>query len=105
MAAGDEAFARPVRGPVAGQESLTIDARGWRPSFDSFRQYTDAWCMVLNVPYMCTLTTESNSSGVIENIILSRRMPALFTSTSSRPNASIAVLMMFPAPSYSATLS
>ena len=69
-----------------------IEARGWRPSFDSLRQYTDAWCIVLKVPYMCTLTTASKSSGVIENIILSRRMPALFTSTSRRPNASIAVL-------------
>ena len=50
---------------------------------------------MLNVPYRCTLTTASKSSGDIENIILSRRMPALFTSTSRRPNASIAVSMMF----------
>jgi hypothetical protein len=54
---------------------LMIDARGWRPSFDSLRQYTDAWCIVLKAPYMCTLTTASKSSGVIENIILSLRIP------------------------------
>ena len=54
-----------------------IEARGWRPSFDSLRQYTDAWCIVLKAPYMCTLTTASKSSGVIENIILSRRMPGV----------------------------
>ena len=29
---------------------------------------------MLNVPYMCTLTTASKSSGDIENIILSRRI-------------------------------
>ena len=82
-----------------------IEARGWRPSFDSLRQYTDAWCIVLKAPYMCTFTTASKSSGVIENIILSRRMPALFTRMSRRPNASIAVPMMFLAPSKSVTLS
>jgi len=82
-----------------------IAARGWRPSFDSLRQYAEAWCIVLKAPYRCTLTTESKSSGDIENIILSRRIPALLTSTSSRPNASIAEPMMFLAPSKSATLS
>ena len=40
-----------------------------------------------------------------KNIILSRRMPALLTSTSSLPKASIAVPTMFLAPSKSATLS
>ncbi len=72
---------------------------------DSLRQYAEACRIVLKVPYMCTLTTASKSSGVIENIILSRRMPALFTSTSSPPNASIAVFTMLPAPSWSATQS
>ena len=78
---------------------LTIEALGWRPSLDSLRQYAEACCIVLKAPYMWTFTTASKSSGDIENIILSRRMPALFTSTSSRPNASIAVLTMLPAPS------
>ena len=35
----------------------------------------------------------------------SRRMPALLTTPSTLPNSSIAVLMMFSAPSGSATLS
>ena len=56
---------------------LMIEARGWRPSFDSFRQCTDAWCIVLNVPLRCTRITESNSSSVIEKIIRSRRMPGV----------------------------
>ena len=82
-----------------------IEALGWRPSFDSLRQYAEAWCIVLKVPYMCTLTTVSKSSGVIENIMRSRRTPALFTRTSSRPKASMAVLTMRSAPSKSETLS
>ena len=76
---------------------LMIEALGWRPSFDSLRQYAEAWRIVLKAPYMWTLTTASKSSGCIENIILSRSTPALFTRTSRRPNASIAVLMMFAA--------
>ena len=78
---------------------LMIAARGWRPSLDSLRQYCEAWLIVLKAPYMCTFTTESKSSGDIENIILSRRMPALLTKMSSRPNASIAEPMMPLAPS------
>ena len=41
--------------------------------------------MVFQVPLRCTRMTESNSSSAIEKIILSRRMPALFTRTSSLP--------------------
>ena len=61
--------------------------------------------MVLHVPLRCTRMTESNSSSPIVNSILSRRIPALFTSTSSVPNASTAVSMMLLAPLKSATSS
>ena len=54
---------------------------------------------------MWTLTTASKSSGDIENIILSRRTPALLTRMSRRPKESIAVLMIAAALSDSATLS
>ncbi len=49
--------------------------------------------------------TESKSSSAMVKSILSRRIPALFTSTSSFPNASTAVSMMFLAPLKSATSS
>ena len=49
--------------------------------------------------------TESNSSSAIVKIILSRRMPALLTSTSRRPNASTADSTMLFAPAKSATSS
>ncbi len=82
-----------------------IDARGWLPAFDCSRQYTAAWCDGAHVPLRCTRITESKSSSVIEKIMRSRRIPALFTSTSSLPNVSIAWWTMARAPSKSATSS
>ncbi|MDQ1468097.1 MAG: hypothetical protein QOH10_2512 [Actinomycetota bacterium] len=49
--------------------------------------------------------TASKSDSAIEKIILSRRMPALFTRTSRRPNDSIAVSTMFFEPAWSDTSS
>ena len=43
--------------------------------------------------------TASHSSSVMFTSMRSRRMPALFTTTSRRPNVSIACLTTLPAPS------
>ena len=84
---------------------FTMAALGWSPAFDWPRQYTDAWCIVFHVPFRCTRMTASKSASAIVKSILSRRMPALFTSTSRRPKASSAVPMMFWAPLKSETSS
>ena len=47
--------------------------------------------------------TALKSSSVIENSILSRRMPALFTTTSSRPNSSVASAISFSVAAQSVT--
>ena len=60
------------------------------PAFIRSRQYAAACRDVANVPFRCTLITESQSSSVIENNIRSRRIPALLTTTSRPPNVSIA---------------
>ena len=57
----------------------------------SDRQCADANLVVLNVPFRWTRMTSSHSCSVMLKIIRSRRMPATLTSTSSRPNSSIAV--------------
>ena len=49
--------------------------------------------------------TASKSASDILSSVLSRRMPALFTRTSTRPNASSALFTMPCAPSADATVS
>ena len=46
--------------------------------------------MVSQVPRTCTWITESKSAAGMFQITLSRTIPALFTTTSTRPNASVA---------------
>ena len=84
---------------------LTMAARGWRPALDSSRQYTAAWWVVAKVPFRCTRTTASKSSSDMEKSMASRTMPALLTSTSSRPNSSTAWRTRLDAPAQSATSS
>src|SRR3984885_6547229 len=69
----------------------------------SLRQYELACRTVLKVPFMCTRTTASHSSSVMLKTIRSRRMPATFTSTSSRPKVSMAWRIRPSAASKSAT--
>ena len=47
--------------------------------------------------------TASHSSSLMLKIMRSRRMPALLTTMSTRPNASIALLMMACPPAMEAT--
>src|SRR5579859_4342635 len=54
---------------------------------------------------MCTSTTASHIASSILRKLLSRRMPALFTSTSTRPNASTPLLTIAAAPAVVDTLS
>ena len=65
--------------------------RELRDCWSKLRRHDDVRCIVFHVPFRCTRMTESKSSSDIVKIILSRKMPALFTSTSSRPYVSIAV--------------
>ena len=67
----------------------------------SERQCADANLVVLNVPFRCTRMTSSHSVSVMLKTIRSRRMPATLTSTSSRPNCSIAPATRFSAASKS----
>src|SRR5215212_6311691 len=69
------------------------------PAFDRSRQWAAAWRVGQKWPFRCTPTTASHSASDIENTIRSRRMPALLTSTSRRPNASTASATMRPASS------
>ena len=71
-----------------GVDDAGVDRR--RPAFDRSRQWAAAWRVGQKWPLRWTLTTASHSASDIEKIIRSRRMPALLTRTSSRPNASIA---------------
>ena len=48
--------------------------------------------MLQKCPFRCTRTTESNSSSLIEKIILSRQKPALFTTMLRSPKLSTARL-------------
>src|SRR5262245_53244120 len=75
-----------------------------RPNF-CWRIWAEAWRVQLNVPFKWTATTASQSSSLRLKIIRSRRIPALLTRISTRPNSLIAVLMMFSAAAKSATLS
>src|SRR5215831_694828 len=75
------------------------------PALLRSRQCTAAQWAVQNVPRRCTRMTPSQSSGVMLTSMRSRRMPALATTTSRRPNASIAVCTSRRAPSQSAQSS
>src|SRR5947208_1518225 len=77
---------------------------GW-PALARSRQYATAWRLGPNVPRRWTRITSSHSSGSMLKSIRSRRMPALLTSTSSRPNESSAVWTRRRAPSQSDTSS
>ena len=57
------------------------------------------------MPFRCTLMTASHSSSVMFVSMRSRRMPALFTSTSRPPKVSTAVLISRCAPCQSETSS
>ena len=59
----------------------------------------------LNVPLRFTSITASKSSSFMRASSPSRVMPALFTSTSTRPNASWAASMSAAASAASATLA
>src|SRR5215831_8033402 len=75
------------------------------PALLRSRQYAAARWTVQNVPRRWTRMTPSQSSGVMLTSMRSRRMPALATTTSSRPNASSAVCTRRRAPSQSAQSS
>jgi len=51
------------------------------------RQCRDARCVINQVPRTCTRITASKSAGVMFQMTLSRAIPALFTTMSSRPNS------------------
>ena len=71
------------------------------PAFDRSRQCAVAWRVAQKWPFRWTATTASHSASDIEKIIRSRRMPALFTRTSRRPNVSTASATSCPAASKS----
>ena len=75
------------------------------PALDCSRQWAAACRAGAKVPLRCTLMTASHSPSVMLASIRSRRMPALLTTASRPPKASIAVSIMRFAPSQSATLS
>src|SRR5215813_9162923 len=56
-----------------------------------------------NVPLRWVSMTASHSSSLMLKIMRSRRMPALFTTTSTRPKASSALLMIACPPAIVAT--
>ena len=61
--------------------------------------------MVQNVPLRWVRTTASKSSSGMSHTMLTRVFPALLTRQSMRPKESMAVPMMFRAPSMVATVS
>ena len=74
-----------------------------RPALAWSRQYDAACRIVAKWPLRCTRITASHSSSAALTSIRSRRNPALFTSTSSPPNVSIACWIICCALSKSAT--
>ena len=64
-----------------------------RPHFCS-RMWGAAARVTAKAPLRCTLMTASHSSSVMLKIMRSRRMPALLTMMSRRPNSSSAVSTM-----------
>src|SRR5689334_22717340 len=70
------------------------------PAFRRSRQCAAACRSVAKCPFRWTCTTASHSSSVIETTMRSRRIPALLTSTSSRPQTPTAVSTSDRAPSH-----
>src|SRR5947209_4842230 len=88
-----------------GLAVLTTRPRTSSPAFDRSRQYAAACLVGAKCPLRWTATTASHSSSVMFTSIRSRRIPALFTRMSSRPNSSIACCTSRSAPAKSATFS
>jgi hypothetical protein len=65
------------------------------PRLASSRQYAQACLVIAKVPLRWTAMTASKSSSVIENSILSRKMPALLTTTSRWPKVVAARAISF----------
>jgi len=73
-----------------GDVVLMMRASFVSPALVRLRQYSTAWRVGAKVPRRCTLMTASHSSMVMLTSMRSRRMPALFTSTSIVPKVSMA---------------
>ena len=84
---------------------LIMRASTGSPALVRARQKSTACRPTQKCPRKCTCMVASHSSTVALTNMRSRTMPALFTMTSSVPNASTAVRMMLAAPSQSATSS
>src|SRR2546430_3470656 len=84
---------------------LMMRASTGLPALARSRQWATAWRLGPNVPRRWTRITSSHSSGSMLKSIRSRRMPALLTTASSRPNASRAARTSRRAPSQSDTSS
>src|ERR687894_382050 len=84
-----------------GEEVLMMRASTSSPALDRSRKWLAAKCAGAKVPLRWTLMTASHSPSVMFTSMRSRRMPALLMSTSSLPNASIAVPTSFSAPAQS----
>ena len=74
-------------------------------SLNRARQYAAACRLGQKWPFRWTAITASQSASSMLKLILSRRIPALFTRMSSPPNTLTAWSTMRPAPSKSVTLS
>src|SRR3954468_21005725 len=88
-----------------GLAVLTTRPRTSSPAFERSRQYAAAWRVGAKWPLRWTAMTASHSSSVMFTSIRSRRIPALLTRMSSRPNSSIACCTSRSAPAKSATFS
>src|SRR5262245_7681988 len=75
------------------------------PALVCSRQYAAACRVGANTPFRWTAITASHSDSSMLVSMRSRRIPALLTSVSRRPNVSIARWTMRPAPAKSATFS
>src|SRR6478609_4019029 len=89
----------------APDDVFTTRASTAIPDFCCSRQNAPAARVGAKCPLRCTRITASHSSSDVLTTIRSRRNPALFTSTSRPPNASIAVCTRCCAPCQSATSS
>src|SRR6218665_7045 len=79
--------------PYRPDDELVLMTRAmrWRPALACPRQYMAAWRIGAKVPRRWTRITASKSAMSMLTSALSRRMPALLTSTSNAPNLVIAV--------------
>ena len=93
----------PIR--PAPEVVLTMRACTSSPALVRSRQCCTAQRLGAKWPFRCTRTTASHSSSVADTNMRSRTTPALLTTTSSRPNASMAASTRCWAPSQSATSS